>query len=131
MICTCNSFQSDIVGIFTDFTRNLAEPVVFPPPKEPDQKYIVVPTNVNPLWPEVTGKNADMRDSEVIIGTNYVWISQTLFITVLSIAGSLVARKLDKTDEQTQSIGRTSPIPVAKQNHFINEVANELKEPYA
>ena len=26
---------------------------------------------------------------------------------------------------------RTGPIPVAKQNHFINEIANELNEPYA
>ena len=28
-------------------------------------------------------------------------------------------------------MARTAPIPVAKQNHFINEIANELNEPYA
>ena len=30
MKCTCNAFQSNIIGIFTDFTRTLGEPVQFP-----------------------------------------------------------------------------------------------------
>jgi len=29
-------------------------------------------------------------------------------------------------DDQAQAVSRTAPIPVAKQNHFINEVASEL-----
>ena len=38
---------------------------------------------------------------------------------------------MDKKDEVTQNVSRTSPIAVAKSNHFIDEVAKELNEPYA
>ena len=50
---------------------------------------------------------------------------------LLTLTGALVAFRMDKSDERTQAVSRTAPIPVAKQNHFISEVANELKEPYA
>ena len=38
---------------------------------------------------------------------------------------------MDRKDEANQSVSRTSPIAAAKQNHFIDEVAKELNEPYA
>lgn len=28
--CTCNAFDSTLIGVFSDFTRTLGEPVVFP-----------------------------------------------------------------------------------------------------
>ena len=65
-----------------------------------------------------------------VSGTNYVWMGLTLLIFLLTLAGSIVTYRLDKKDEVTQVVSRTSPIPVAKQNHFIDEVAKELKEPY-
>ena len=51
---------------------------------------------------------------------------------LITIAGSLVTNKMDTKDEASLvSISRTSPIAAAKQNHFIDEVAKELNEPYA
>jgi len=42
-----------------------------------------------------------------------------------------MARRADGKDKHENfSISRTAPIAVAKQNHFIDEVAKELKEPY-
>ena len=42
-----------------------------------------------------------------------------------------MARRSDRKDMQENfSISKTAPIAVAKQNHFIDEVAKELKEPY-
>jgi hypothetical protein len=38
---------------------------------------------------------------------------------------------MDKKDEADQSLSRTMPISVAKQNHFIDEIAKELDEPYS
>jgi hypothetical protein len=52
MRCECNSFSSELIGIFTDFTRVLGAPVYFPAPPEPEvieepepiEKQYVVPT---------------------------------------------------------------------------------------
>ena len=66
-----------------------------------------------------------------VSGTNYVWMGQTILVFVLTLAGSLLSRKMDKKDEAEQSLSRTSPIAVAKQNHFVDEIAKELDEPYA
>jgi hypothetical protein len=35
MKCTCNAFDSNLIGVFSDFTRTLGETVVFPEPPEP------------------------------------------------------------------------------------------------
>lgn len=138
MKCVCNSFNSELVGIFTDFTRTIGDPVKFPPPPEPEvvpeakpieQQYVVVPTRADPNMSETT--TGKVTDEEVAaIGTNYVWMGQTFMFGLLTVIGAVVAYRMDKADEQ-KSVSRTAPIPVAKQNHFINEVANELKEPYA
>ena len=41
-----------------------------------------------------------------------------------------MTHKMDKKDEAAHSLSRTSPIAVAKQNHFVDEIAKELEEPY-
>lgn len=38
---------------------------------------------------------------------------------------------MDRKDECDQGVNRTAPIPVTKHNHFVEEVAKELGEPYA
>lgn len=139
MKCDCNSFNSEMIGIFTDFTRKLGDPVTFPAPPEPEvvpksdpieQSYVVVPTRVEPNIVDTT--TSKVTDDEVApVGTNYVWMGQTFMFALLTFIGAFVAYRMDKSDEQTQAVSRTGPIPVAKQNHFISEVANELKEPYA
>lgn len=58
-------------------------------------------------------------------------MGQTILIFLLTLAGSIVTFKIDKKDEASESISRTSPIAAAKQNHFIDEIAKELNEPYA
>ena len=63
-------------------------------------------------------------------GTNYVWMGQTFLVAIFYVIGSLVTRKMDKKDEVNNSLSRTSPIAAAKQNHFIDEVAKALDEPY-
>ena len=37
MKCTCNAFSSELIGIFTDFTRILGARIPFPPPPEPEE----------------------------------------------------------------------------------------------
>lgn len=59
-------------------------------------------------------------------------MGQAILVSILTIAGSLVTKKMDAKDEANlASISRTSPIAAAKQNHFIDEIAKELNEPYA
>ncbi len=47
MKCECNAFESNQIGIFTDFTRELGAPVNFPAPPEPEQELVVLPTKVD------------------------------------------------------------------------------------
>ena len=58
-------------------------------------------------------------------------MGQTILVFLLTLAGSIVTFKIDKKDEASESISRTSPTAAAKQNHFIDEIAKELNEPYA
>ena len=64
-------------------------------------------------------------------GGNYFWMGQTILVAILTLTGSLFARRQDRKDESKQSLGRTAPVSIAKQNHFIDEIAKELGEPYA
>ena len=111
MKCTCNAFSSELIGIFTDFTRVLGEPIPFPPPPEPVvpekesiDDYVVVPTTANPSQVE-TRKSSVNTDSTSVAsgsaGTNYVWMGQTIIFSLLTVTGALVTRKQDKKDEQT------------------------------
>ena len=47
MKCTCNAFESDLIGLFNDFTRTLGEPVDFPAPPviEEDDEITALPDN--------------------------------------------------------------------------------------
>ena len=78
MKCECNSFNSELVGIFTDFTREPGEAVNFPPPPEPvikpeEQQYWDVHTRADISISEThTGKVTDEEAGAV--GTNYVWM---------------------------------------------------------
>ena len=66
-----------------------------------------------------------------VSGTKFVWMSQTIFVSTLCLFAFCMARRSDRKDMQENfSISKTAPIAVAKQNHFIDEVAKELKEPY-
>ena len=122
MKCTCNAFRSDIIGIFTDFTRTLGPQVAFPALPEPvvvkdetEPGYMVVPTDQN-LSETKTNQAQDVKvTGKALNGTNFVWMGQTILIALLTLAGSLAAWRLDKADENTHGVmSRTAPIPVAK-----------------
>ena len=54
-------------------------------------------------------------------------------VAILCIAGSFIALKFDRADQRDSSIMRTAPtqqISIAKQNHFVEEVAKSLNESY-
>ena len=132
MKCTCNAFDSTLIGVFADFTRTLGGPVEFPAVQPEDTKFNVRPSNV-----DLSGISSKVTSDDVVSqvkdinGTNYVWMGQTILVALLTLAGSLVTRKMDKKDENDASLSRTSPIPVTKHNHFIEEVSKELSESYA
>ena len=47
MKCTCNAFDSTLIGVFADFTRTLGEPVKFPEIVEETPKYSIVASNID------------------------------------------------------------------------------------
>jgi hypothetical protein len=132
MKCTCNAFNSNLIGVFSDFTRTLGETVTFPVIIE-ETSYAVISSNFDLNAIDGSRVTTDDVISQIkdVNGTNFVWMGQTILVAILTLAGSLVARKMDKTDEGDLCLLRTSPISVTKQNHFIDEIAKELGEPYA
>jgi len=99
MKCSCNAFGSELIGIFTDFTRILGAPVAFPPPIErviptelKDGTYVVVPTDAKVTESETTTSSTD-ESATAAVGTNYVWMGQTLMFSILTICGCFVTRK--------------------------------------
>ena len=134
MKCTCNAFDSNQIGVFNDYTRDEGLPVAFPAIEIKEQQLTVVPTIMDPaLAPNSaskTGKSTELSDGG-LNGTNYVWMGQTFLLSILCLAGSFVTKRMDRKDEASLSVSRTSPIAAAKQNHFIEEVAKELNESYA
>ena len=134
MKCTCNAFDSNLIGVFSDFTRTLGETVTFPEIELPEENsYAVIASKIDLSAIDGGRVTTDDVVSQIkdISGTNFVWMGQTILVAILTLAGSLVVRKMDKRDEADHSVARTSPISVAKQNHFIDEIAKELGEPYA
>ena len=152
MKCTCNAFEADQIGLFSDFIRTLGEPVTFPRIEFEEDKQLltVVTPTVDPEFSNVSGDstvqgNTDQKGGvsdtqervtsaiEEINGTNYVWMGETILIAILCLAGSLITIKMDRKDAASQGISRTSPLAITAQaqNHFIDEVAKELKENYA
>ena len=112
--CTCNAFDSNLIGVFSDFTRTLGEAVVFPEPPEPlpqDTKDEPKNNLSTVGGGKVTPDGVASQIMEVN-GTNYVWMGQTIFFAILTLAGSLIALKMDKKDWADQSLSRTMPISV-------------------
>ena len=81
----------------------------------------VIPTEIDPslVISNQGNKSSKQKDLD---GTNYVWMGQTILVFLLTLAGSIVTFKIDRKDEASESISRTSPIAAAKQNHFIDEI---------
>ena len=133
MKCTCNAFSSSLIGVFNDYTREEGSPVNFPKIEIQESNLaVVVPTQIDPSLNAGNGSKSDDLSDRGLNGTNYVWMGQAILVSILTIAGSLVAKKMDAKDEANlANISRTSPIAAAKQNHFIDEIAKELNEPYA
>jgi len=127
MKCTCNAFSSDIIGVFNDYSRDEGAPVKFPKLEVVKENIL----NIAPMEVDTTLNNKKPSEEVSLNGTNYVWMGQTILIFILCLAGSMVTRKMDVKDEASQTISRTSPIAAAKQNHFIDEIAKELNEPYS
>ena len=91
----------------------------------------VISTDIDPSLAASNNSNKS-SDAKDLDGTNYVWMGQAVLVYLLTLAGSIVTYRIDKKDEASESsITRTSPIAAAKQNHFIDEIAKELNEPYA
>ena len=91
----------------------------------------VISTEIDPSL-VATNQSNNSSIGKDLDGTNYVWMGQAILVFLLTLAGSIVSYKIDKKDEASESsISRTSPIAAAKQNHFIDEIAKELSEPYA
>lgn len=116
MSCTCNAFDSNLVGVFSDFTRALGEPVNFPAPViiEEDTSFAVIRSNVDPTMSGSKDRDDVVSRINNVNGSNFVWMIQTLLVAILTIAGAFMTHKMDKKDEAAQSLSRTSPIAVAK-----------------
>ena len=132
MSCTCNAFDSNLIGVFSDFTRAKGMPVNFPPPAiiVDDSSFSVIRSNVDPTMSVTNDRDDVVSRINNVNGSNFVWMIQTLLVSILTLAGAFMTHKMDKKDEAAQSLSRTSPIAVAKQNHFVDEIAKELEEPY-
>ena len=124
--CTCNAFDSRKVALFTDSSRALGETIDFPE-IERDQyqdmyyDFEKVSTTVN----EVVS-----TPIHTLEGAGFVWRTEAIVLSLIFIAGSLIALKFDRNDQKEQSIMKTLPTAVSKQNHFIEEVAKSLGESY-
>ena len=138
MKCTCNAFESNLIGIFSDFTRALGEPVTFPRIQFDSEKQLltVVSPSIDPVLSGgslTDGRVTDEKQVSVddITGTNYVWMGETVLIAIFCFTASVIAIRMDNKDALNHSLSRTSPVAAtAHQNHFIDEVAKELKENY-
>lgn len=82
MKCTCNAFDSNKIGVFTDLTRVLGKSVTFPAiilPESDVQQFTVVPSNVDHsllnenIGQKITDDNV-VSQIKNVNGTNYVWI---------------------------------------------------------
>ena len=73
----------------------------------------VIPTEIDPSLVISNQGNKSSKQTD-LDGTNYVWMGQTILVFLLTLAGSIVTFKIDKKDEASESISRTSPIAAAK-----------------
>lgn len=71
MKCSCNSFSSDIIGVFNDYAREKGAPVKFPKAQLDDEN--IKSLSVAPI--EVDISMSERPDQAVSLnGTNYVWM---------------------------------------------------------
>jgi len=76
MSCTCNAFDSNLIGVFSDFTRAKGESVNFPAPViiEDDANYSVIRSNVNPTIPGSKDRDDIVSRINNVDGSNFVWM---------------------------------------------------------
>ena len=101
MSCTCNAFDSNMIGVFSDFTRAKGMPVNFPPPAiiVDDSSFSVIRSNVDPTMSVTNDKDNVVSRINNVNGSNFVWMIQTLLVAILTIAGAFMTHKMDKKDE--------------------------------
>ena len=88
--CTCNAFESRKVGLFTDSMRALGQPVSFPEiEREKPEIYRDFET-VTPQPVEVI---------QTLDGAGFVWVTESILVALLCLAGALVALKFDRVDQ--------------------------------
>ena len=80
---------------------------------------------------ETVYTNVEIVKEKTFESAAYVWVTEAILMALLCITGSLIALKFDRVDAQEQSIMKTVPSAVSKQNEFIEEVAKSLNENYA
>ena len=101
MSCTCNAFDSNLIGVFSDFTRAKGMPVNFPPPAiiVDDSSFSVIRSNVDPTMSVTNDRDDVVSRVNNVNGSNFVWMIQTLLVAILTIAGAFMTHKMDKKDE--------------------------------
>ena len=62
-----------------------------------------------------------------------MWAGYTGVSSVLALTALVITMRMDHRDKRELSLAKTMPTlaVIAKQNHFIKEVSNALKEPYS
>lgn len=102
MKCTCNAFSSDQVGIFTDFTRELGEPVVFPEPKKKSKEELTEDISYSALRdmvkPSIAQAQTSVIANDAATGSSFVWMGQALAFSVLTVTGAFIAHRMDQKD---------------------------------
>lgn len=127
MKCVCNAFTSEQVGVFLDLQRTQGQAVVFP-----ERENVLAASVENFGNSGAYGGSNVVSTIKDVKGTQYVWMLTTLLMTTLTLIGSILLVRLDAKDSGEQAVNRTAPVAsAAKQNHFIDEVAKELEEPYS
>lgn len=119
----------------TDKTRTPGQKINFPKLEIIKEKVIEtseekIDSMINEVTP-ITGSHtsAILADKN---GNTFVWVAQATIISMLCIAGFLLTLKADRKDTRENGVSRTSPsTSLSAQNHFIEEVAKVLEEPYA
>lgn len=144
--CICNAFEAAQIALITDKSRMAAQKIDFP-------KIEIVEENVGDSTTtsdidkkgndksidnqqlqvnEITGSHTSAGLLSTTDGNSFVWIAQSTIISMLCISGMLLALKSDRKDTRESGVSRTSPsASISAQNHFIEEVAKVLEEPYA
>jgi len=120
----------------TDKTRTPGQKINFPKLEIIKEKVIVTSEEkLDSLVNEKVTPITDSHTSAILVdknGNTFVWVAQATLISMLCVAGVLLTLKADRKDTRENGVSRTSPsASISAQNHFIEEVAKVLEEPYA